>query len=117
MKTKILFILDPISELTLYKDTSFAFMLEAQIRDIELYYTLQSQLFYQDNIASCLATKIKTSNKPIETINIISKSEEMALTEFTIIMMRINPPFDINYIYTSRGHKLHGSIKVLEISG
>tara|TARA_R110002110_G_scaffold415609_1_gene651431 strand:+ start:32133 stop:33074 length:942 start_codon:yes stop_codon:yes gene_type:complete len=101
MRPKILFIIDPISELKLSKDTSFAFMLEAQVRQFELYYCLSSQLFYQKNDVFCVGSKINVTTTPVEAIHAKNEKQQIQLNKFDIIMMRKDPPFDMNYIYAT----------------
>ncbi len=98
---KILFIIDPIESLSLYKDTSFAFMLEAQHRKYEIYYCEQKHLYYHQQDVFADIFHITAENAPNETIRCIKEEKASSLSHFDVILMRKDPPFNLQYIYTT----------------
>ena len=60
MTIKIGIVMDPISDINIHKDSSFAMLLEAQSRGWELYY-LEMQDLYLDN-GRCFASSKKLKN-------------------------------------------------------
>ncbi|MCS5708517.1 glutathione synthase [Candidatus Berkiella cookevillensis] len=98
---KILFIIDPIESLNLYKDTSFAFMLEAQHRKYEIYYCEQRHLYYHQEDVLADVFRITVKNAPEEAIHCIQEEKDFSLSSFDVILMRKDPPFNLQYIYTT----------------
>lgn len=98
---KILFIIDPIESLSLYKDTSFAFMLEAQHRKYEIYYCEQKHLYYHQQDVLADIFRITVENTPEEAIHCIQEEKAFSLSSFDVVLMRKDPPFNLQYIYTT----------------
>ena len=92
--------MDPVESITPYKDSSLAMMLAAQKKGWQLHYIQQSGLYIEDN-------RLKVDFKPIKVFDDNQLwFETGALTsidssELDVILMRIDPPFDMEYIYTT----------------
>ena len=98
---KILFIIDNIDSIKSYKDTSFAFMLEAQNRKHEIYYCKQEHLSFHENVVFGNTYHIEVKDQIENFYKVLSQKPTHPLTEFDVILMRKDPPFDLNYIYTT----------------
>ena len=99
---KLLFILDSITSLKAYKDTSIAIMREADIRGHALYVSMQHDLFLRGDIAKIKARKFSFTSKNLEDFNYITESViEYLPAEFDAVMMRKDPPFDNEYLYST----------------
>ena len=91
-------IMDPIDQITPEKDTSFALLLEAQSRDWNCFVLESQDVWLQDGMCwgHCQQVVVKDDNNdwyhsPDDVIK--------PLSDFDIILIRKDPPFDMNYIY------------------
>jgi len=102
MTRKLCFVMDPIESIQIKKDTTFALMLEAQLRGIEIYYLESRCLFLADNKVSGLVSRIRVKDDPKQFVEFIDqKPQTMPLTTFDAVLMRKDPPFDITYLYST----------------
>ena len=95
---KVLIIMDPIESIDISKDTTFQLMCAAQEIEYDLYYLLPNTLSIESikPFGSIGKLKIEKKKKPFYKIYDI-KNEQ--LSNFDYILMRKDPPVDINYIY------------------
>jgi glutathione synthase len=92
-----LFIADPLESFKIDKDSTLAMMRVAQGAGHRLWFCQSRNLLWKDNlvIADCQALAIKPSSTSwFELGNL----ESRALNTFSAIMMRTDPPFDIEYL-------------------
>ena len=100
MTLKLGIIMDPIEHIKIVKDSSFAMMRAAQRRGWELHYMNQHHL-YSDGGNTRAQTQTLTVQDDAESwFNVIS-SQDIALSELDAVLMRKDPPFDIEYITTT----------------
>ena len=95
---KIAFLMDPLEKLDLKGDTTFALALEAQNRGHEISFFTPENLILKSNKVFANICKIELSfinNK--ETFRYLEK-EINPLTDYNVVMMRQDPPFDLSYI-------------------
>ncbi|OGT30808.1 MAG: glutathione synthase [Gammaproteobacteria bacterium RIFCSPHIGHO2_12_FULL_35_23] len=97
---KLGIIMDPIATIKPKKDTGFAMLLEAQRRGWQLYYMEPRDLFFKNNTA-CTLTKLLTVQDNNHSWFKFNKEQTINLAELDIILMRQDPPFNLNYIYTT----------------
>ncbi len=96
---RLLFIVDPLERLALAGDTSYALMLEAQRREHEVW-TCQLEhlgLEHDDPIAEARLTLVRQAPTPTEAFS-IEQEVTIPLEAFDIVLMRKDPPVDINYL-------------------
>lgn len=98
---KVLFIIDDPNTLKTYKDTSYAFMVEAQNRKHEVYICQQQQLQYREDNVFAHTMLISVDEKKTPWYQVLSENKQHNLSGFDLIMMRKDPPFNLNYIYTT----------------
>ena len=99
-KYKLGIVMDPISAIDPKKDSSLAMLIEAAKRDYEIYYMEQNDLKLIDGCATAQATIIEIFDNQKKWYK--SKSNvSIDLKELNIILMRKDPPFDMEYIYTT----------------
>jgi len=93
-------LMDPIQTINTRKDSTFAMLLEAQARGWKLLYMEQKDLHLKDNqvIAHCRQLSV-TDNS--ENWFEFGEQSEVAVSELDVVLMRKDPPFDMNYIYTT----------------
>lgn len=94
---KLLFILDPLEHLKTYKDTSLAIMREAALRHHTLYVSMQHDLFLRGNTARINAKTFNFTAQGFTT----SEPFEYAPADFDAVIMRKDPPFDNEYLYST----------------
>lgn len=100
MTIKMGIVMDPIQDITLKKDTSFAMLLEAQRRGYELWYMEMDDLsLYQGESYGRMARlTVKEDPKQWYTLE---TAERQPLSNLDVILMRKDPPFDTEYIYAT----------------
>ena len=97
---KIALLMDDISQINPVKDSSFAMMLEATRRDWEIYTFDSHDMFVQE--AQPYANVAPTS--VYDNLDNWFKKENqqtLQLSTFDVILMRKDPPFDMDYIYAT----------------
>ncbi len=93
-------VMDPISDIKTYKDSTFAMLLEAQRRGHELFYMEPENLFAKDGRAYTEMSRLEVRDNSTDWFT-LGTAETSPLDELDIVLMRRDPPFDMNYIYTS----------------
>ncbi len=94
---KLLFILDPLNSLKAYKDTSLAIMQEAAARGDSLFVCEQHDLFLRGNIAKVNAQAFAFADNAFK----VEGKQEYSPSDFDAIIMRKDPPFDNEYLYST----------------
>jgi glutathione synthase len=92
--------MDPIASIKPVKDSSFAMLLEAGRRGAEVHYLLQKDLKLLAGEALGQATLLTVRDDPQDWFE-LGQRQEIPLGELDVILMRKDPPFDMEYIYTS----------------
>ncbi|HIP94787.1 MAG TPA: glutathione synthase [Leucothrix sp.] len=93
-------IMDPINLINIKKDSSFAMMLEAQRRGHTLYYMLQSDMFVKNGIVYAKMYSLSIFDNADKWYELDDELER-PLHELSTILMRKDPPFDMEYIYST----------------
>ncbi len=92
--------MDPIQSITAKKDSSFAMMLEAMRRDAEIYYFEQRDLRMVSGTAMGRATRVTVQDDNDNWFEFGSR-DDIPLGDLDAILMRKDPPFDMEYVYTT----------------
>ena len=100
MTLKLGVVMDPIEHINITKDSSFAMMLAAQRRAWELHYMNPRQLYSADGSTRATTRILRVQDDRSNWFNIISE-QDIALSELNAVLMRKDPPFDIEYITTT----------------
>jgi glutathione synthase len=93
-------VMDPIASITLKKDTTFALLLAAQQRGWLLHYFEQRDLYLRADQA-CGRTRLLPVRDDKNDWFSFQADQELPLAELDVILMRKDPPFDMEYIYTT----------------
>ena len=93
-------VMDPIGSINIKKDTSFAMLLEAQSRGWELFYMQQTDLYLDEGKAMATGRSLSVDNNPNSWFELGPETEK-PLAELDVILMRVDPPFDMDYIYST----------------
>jgi len=93
-------IMDPISGIAIKKDSTFAMLLAAQKRDWEIAYMELSDLFLRDGKAGARMRNLRVQEDPNKWY-CLGDDRLAALAALDVILMRKDPPFDMEYIYST----------------
>ena len=93
-------VMDPIGSINIKKDTSFAMLLEAQSRGWELFYMQQTDLYLDEGKAMATSRNLSVDNNPNSWFE-LGPEIEKPLAELDVILMRVDPPFNMDYIYST----------------
>lgn len=93
-------VMDPIGAITYKKDTTLAMLLAAQARGFELFYLEQRDLTLRDGIAWGRVRPLTVKADPSGWFSLGEPRLEK-LGDFHCVLMRKDPPFDTEYIYTT----------------
>jgi glutathione synthase len=93
-------IMDPISSICPKKDTTLALLIQAQQRGFELYYLELNNLFLQYGIAWGYCRSLQVFNNEEQWYSLGDPSPR-PLDQFDILLMRKDPPVDMQYIYAT----------------
>ena len=98
---KLAFIVDPLDEFKIYKDTTYAIMREAAHRGHELYAMEQGDLAWHKGTVTANAARLHLVTDQTERWYRTDAPAEFALTAFDVVLMRKDPPFDMEYVYST----------------
>ena len=101
MPLKIAVQMDPIASINPLGDSTFAMMLEAQARGHELGYYLPISLAMRDNAVSAEVAPVTVFDKPKGEHFALGAASRQDLATYDVVLMRQDPPFDMNYITLS----------------
>ena len=101
MALKLLFILDPLAQLKSEKDTSLAIMREASKRGHTLFVSMQHDVFLRGDIAKIKAKKFTFIAPDSKLDYVLDEVFEYIPAQFDAIVMRKDPPFDNEYLYST----------------
>jgi glutathione synthase len=100
MTIRIVVVMDPIDSIKPAKDTTLAMMLAAQRRGWEVWYAEQRNLWLSDGVASGRLRPL-TVRDDLKDWFELGEPQTVRLAQFDAILMRKDPPFDMEYIYTT----------------
>ncbi|GGG50465.1 glutathione synthetase [Pseudohongiella nitratireducens] len=100
MSIKIGIVMDPIQAISYKKDTSLAMLVAAQKRGWSLFYMEQGDLYLQGDAAMAEMRPLKVAYDPNDWYA-LGDAVQQPLAELDVILMRKDPPFDSNFIYST----------------
>ncbi|MBT3811626.1 MAG: glutathione synthase [Gammaproteobacteria bacterium] len=100
MKIKFGMVMDSIDHINIQKDTSFAMLLEAQVRNWELHYIQLGDLFLRKGKVYAHSLQIQVQRNAKAWYQVIAR-QTIALESLDSIIMRKDPPVDQEYIYAT----------------
>lgn len=113
---RVAFVMDPLESLSLKKDSTLAMIRAAQARGWDIAYLQQGDLLYRDNRVQAFCRSLSlvepfaNSLAPAEaaalaregrTWHQLGESRLVPADSFDAILMRKDPPFDMEYIYAT----------------
>ena len=108
--TTIAFVMDPIDSLALKKDSTLAMIRAVQRRGWDVVYLRQEDLFYRDAAPWGIGRRLELTSPFVDELNpavidgpwyTLSEPTAVALGDLDVIMMRKDPPFDMEYVYST----------------
>ena len=100
MTVKLGVVMDPIADINVKKDTTLAMLLAAQRRGWELYYMEQSDLSLDQGLARATVRRLSVEDNP-ESWFEVGSPQNIALSDLDVVLMRKDPPFDMDFIYST----------------
>ncbi len=100
MGTTLGVIMDPIQLISFKKDSTLAILLAAQRQGFELFYMQQQDLFLENGEPRAKLTPLQVFDDPNRWYE-LGKSRDGALEEMDVLLMRKDPPFDSEFIYST----------------
>jgi glutathione synthase len=100
MTTKLGVIMDPIASINYKKDSTLAMLWEAKARGWQIFYMEQKNLFFRENQVFANSKTLNVFKDPAHWFE-FGNERCIALDELDIILMRKDPPLDLEYIYTT----------------
>jgi glutathione synthase len=99
---KLLFVVDPLERLGLAGDTSYALMLEAAARGWDVWTCNIEHLGLVDNdaVVDAVPTTVRDAETPAGAFS-VGERAYMRLGDFDIVLMRKDPPLDVNYLHAT----------------
>ncbi|MCH4541119.1 MULTISPECIES: glutathione synthase [Brucella/Ochrobactrum group] len=100
MALKVAVQMDHISTVNIAGDTTFALSLEAQKRGHELYHYTPDRLSMRDGVVSARLEKMEVRDVKGDHYS-LGEPTRRDLSEMDVVLLRQDPPFDMNYITTT----------------
>jgi len=97
---KFAVLMNPLSSLHIKKDTSLAFMASAEARGWDCFYFTLEHLVCRDGEAYAFIYQLKNLSNSLDSIQEIALGMQ-PLAQFDMILMRQDPPFNLEYIYAT----------------
>ena len=108
-------VMDPIEAIKVYKDTTFAMLLEAQHRGWELSYMEQPDLFQRDGQSFALMRPLRVYDDRNHWHD-LGPERIRPLSALDVIFMRVDPPFNMEYVFSTYLLELAESEGVLVVN-
>lgn len=93
-------VMDPIGSITPYKDSTLAMLLEAQARGWEIQYIEPPDLFLQGPVALARCRELRVQDDANHWYDFGTQTTQ-PLAELDVILMRQDPPFNMEYVYNT----------------
>lgn len=93
-------VMDPIADIKFYKDTTLALLLAAQERGWDLHYMEQKDLYLLQGEARANTRNLFVADNSDSWFE-LGLHEDKKLGDLDVIIMRKDPPFDNEYIYST----------------
>ncbi len=93
-------VMDPIGDININKDSSFAMLLAAQKKQWNIYYVEMPDLFLEQGQAKARVRKLLVKNNKEKWFEFLS-DEVMNLGNLDVVLMRTDPPVDSEFIYAT----------------
>ena len=100
MSVRVGIVMDPIAGISYKKDSSLAMLLAAQERGWTLFYMEQQDLYLNEGKARARMKPLKVFANPEKWFELDAETDT-ALSDLDVILMRKDPPFDMEFVYST----------------
>ena len=100
MTIKLGVVMDPIADINYKKDTTPAMLWAAEAKGWQLYYMEQADLYLEQGVARARMSRLQVFRDP-ENWFTLEEPQDRDLAELDAVLMRKDPPFDNEYIYST----------------
>ena len=100
MSVRLGIVMDPIASISYKKDSSLAMLLAAQERGWTLFYMEQQDLYQDQGVARARMRPLKVFADPQHWFELEAETDS-ALSDLDVILMRKDPPFDMEFVYST----------------
>jgi glutathione synthase len=100
LRVRLVVVMDPIEAIKPAKDSTLAILLAAQARGWDLFYAEQKDLYLRDGVAFGRLAPLKVFDDP-KVWFARGDAAPGRLGDYDVILMRKDPPFDTEYIYST----------------
>jgi len=100
MSVRLGIVMDPIASISYKKDSSLAMLLAAQERGWELFYLEQQDLYQNQGVARGRMRPLKVFADPARWFE-LGDEQDAPLSDLQVILMRKDPPFDMEFVYST----------------
>ena len=100
MSVRLGIVMDPIARISYKKDSSLAMLLAAQERGWSLFYMEQQDLYQGQGQARARMRALKVFADPQHWFE-LEDEQDCALSDLDVILMRKDPPFDMEFVYST----------------
>ncbi len=100
MSVRLGIVMDPIVSISYKKDSSLAMLLAAQARGWSLFYMEQADLYQGKGQARARMRPLKVFADPARWFE-LGDEQDSALAELDVLLMRKDPPFDMEFVYST----------------
>ncbi|WP_299491157.1 glutathione synthase [uncultured Shewanella sp.] len=97
---KLGIVMDPISNINIKKDSSFAMLMTAQARGYQLFYMEMNDLAMLNGQARANMSPLSVTDDPQNWYQ-LETAQDLPLSDLDVILMRKDPPFDTEFIYAT----------------
>ena len=101
MTVKIGVVMDPIESISYYKDSTLAMLWAAQRKGWQIFYMEQSSLFLRDGVVQGRMAPLSVAMDPDDWFE-RGEYSDTPLNELDVILNRVDPPFDNEFLYTTQ---------------
>ena len=94
-------IMDPVTEINVKKDSTLAMLVAARARGWDVHYMRQCDLYLDCGEAMANSRRFTRVDYDHQPWYALDSSINVPLSSFDVLLMRKDPPFDNEYIYTT----------------
>lgn len=96
----IAFVVDPLDTIKPYKDSSYAMMREAAARNHRVFAVMQHEIALSGSRIVARTCELKLTGDEDDWYRVASEAE-IQLAQFGAVLMRKDPPFNMEYVYST----------------
>ncbi|MFT0212018.1 glutathione synthase [Pseudomonas sp. F1_0610] len=100
MSIRLGIVMDPINQINFKKDSSLAMLLAAQEKGWSIFYMEQHDLYQKRGQARARMRSLRVFHDPSHWFE-LGEEEDQLLSSLNVILMRKDPPFDNEFVYST----------------